>query len=325
MSSAGDVNGDGLADLIIGVKTADPSGRENAGRSYVVFGKTTTDAINLSALVRGVGGFVINGETAEDGSGVSVSAAGDVNGDGLADLIVGAQFAGVSKQGRSYVIFGGQSHASIVDWMGSSANDVYNGSSNNEVAVGGAGDDVLRGNGGRDVLYGGSGNDTFELNQSNIDSLGLGPVTGTDGLTRLARIDGGSGIDTILMNLDASIDLTIISNTAMGAPDIGSRISSIEKIDLLAGAGVNSLTLAAKDVLDMTSIGTFKSWGGPANVNYHQLAVDGDSNDRIEVEGDWTNLGTLTHGSQSYVVYQSDTVLAQLLIDSDIIRAGGVI
>jgi hypothetical protein len=59
--------------------------------SAVVFGKQdNTNAIELSAIAAGTGGFIINGESACDYSGWSVSSAGDVTGDGLDDLIVNA-------------------------------------------------------------------------------------------------------------------------------------------------------------------------------------------------------------------------------------------
>jgi hypothetical protein len=87
VSPAGDVTRHGLDDLIIGAYGAQVS----SGKSFVVFGKKDNrDVVNLSAIESGVGGFVINGENSDDVSGASVSSAGDVNGDGLDDLIVGA-------------------------------------------------------------------------------------------------------------------------------------------------------------------------------------------------------------------------------------------
>jgi Ca2+-binding RTX toxin-like protein len=123
VSSAGDVNGDGIDDLIIGADSADPNGTSGAGQSYVVFGKTTGFAANLNLSgLNGTNGFAINGIAAFDSSGTSVSSAGDVNGDGIDDLIIGARFAspnGNSNSGQSYVIYGNR--AARLDLNGSAA------------------------------------------------------------------------------------------------------------------------------------------------------------------------------------------------------------
>src|SRR5262249_41068543 len=98
LATAGDVNGDGFADLIVGAP--------GANASYVVFGKASGfgSSLALSSL-DGTNGFRINGITASDQSGHSVSNAGDVNGDGFADLIIGAPDVN-SSTGAAYVVFG---------------------------------------------------------------------------------------------------------------------------------------------------------------------------------------------------------------------------
>ncbi len=106
VSDVGDVNNDGLMDLLIGAKSTTTDAGINAGRSYVVFGQTGTTAVDLAAIAAGTGnGFMIDGQLAGGGSGHSISAAGDVNEDGLADVIIGAPNTG-GNTGRSYVVFG---------------------------------------------------------------------------------------------------------------------------------------------------------------------------------------------------------------------------
>ena len=104
VSAAGDINGDGVADLVVGA----PYHANNKGRSYVVFGGPSaggSGVLPLSSL-NGMNGFKLDGEAADDESGCSVSGAGDINNDGVDDLVVGAHYHGNDEAGRSYVVFG---------------------------------------------------------------------------------------------------------------------------------------------------------------------------------------------------------------------------
>ncbi len=335
VASAGDVNGDGLADLIIGAPYTSANGLHYSGRSYVVFGTTATSSsgIDLSAVADGTGGFVINPQSAGDTVGLSVASAGDVNGDGLADLIIGAKGVN-SGTGSSYVIFGSTSGAfnqTAVDWVASGAYDEnYLGNSEAQTLIGDAANNSLAGGGGADVLYGGIGNDTFVINASNVTALSSKMGEGGND-SQLARIDGGGGYDTI--QLDGSgITLNLAQIANQGGSS--SRITSIERIDL-SGSGNNTLTLGYQDVQDLTGMNlinnatqTALGWSdqisgggsytfGPSE-GRHQLVVDGDSSDVLKLGSgvSWVSMGTVTNtvNHQSYTVYNSQSGLAQLLV-----------
>ncbi len=107
VAGAGDVNGDGRPDVIIAAKFASPRGRTNAGAAYVVYGGQNLGSVKLGHL--GTSGFEIDGAAANNEAGDSVAGGGDVNGDGIADVIIGASDAannGRINSGSAYVIYG---------------------------------------------------------------------------------------------------------------------------------------------------------------------------------------------------------------------------
>jgi|CXWL01.1.fsa_nt_gi hypothetical protein len=271
VSNAGDVNGDGFDDLIVGAPHADPNG-DDSGSSYVVFGKASgfSATMNLSNL-NGNDGFRLDGVAAYDLSGGSVSTAGDVNGDGFDDLIVGAGGADPngSYSGSSYIIFGRSDFGSgLPQILGTAGDDILKGTSAAEHFIAGDGNDKLVGRGGADIFDGGVGNDKIQVADLSF-----------------ASIDGGTGID-VLHLAGTGLNLNLA--------DSGDRISDIEIISLYSQGDRNTLTLSAADLRDLsTTTNTLKvngnvgghiivedsGWidGGPRGDGYYHEYMQGDA------------------------------------------------
>ena len=282
VSSAGDVNGDGYDDLIIGAPSADPNGNSSAGETYVIYGGAsapgTGGVLDLSML-DGTNGFTVTGIDAYDNSGHSVSSAGDVNGDGYDDLIIGANRAdpnGDSRAGETYIVYGGATGTESlvpVTAQGMAAADNFTGN---------AGDDSFTAIATNDVVRGGAGNDTIR-------------VTSLD----FAAIDGGTGADTLVLDgAGLALDLT-------GAGHAG--VDSVEVFDL-SGTGANSLVLDALAVFDVTE----EREGGAAS-----LDVLGDADDRVELSSNSFALtGTAAEDGVTYNIYRDGN--AQLRIETGV-------
>jgi len=102
VSGAGDVNGDGYADVLLGARNNDGAA-DNAGAAYVVFGPVDSGASSLSTA-----DAKLLGETASNYTGDSVHGAGDVDGDGLDDVLVGSGYnsLGAEEGGAAYLVRG---------------------------------------------------------------------------------------------------------------------------------------------------------------------------------------------------------------------------
>ena len=197
-SGAGDVNGDGFADLIIGAPFAHEGGSER-GAAYVVFGKAGGFGASLSlSSLDGSAGFKLSGVANSDRAGRSVSGAGDVNGDGFADLIVGAPYAreGGSERGAAYVVFGkaGGFGASVaLAGLDGSAGFKLSGVANDDRAgfsVSGAGD--VDGDGFDDLIVGALFAHEGGTNRGAAYVV-FGHAGGFGASVALASLDGNAG------------------------------------------------------------------------------------------------------------------------------------
>ncbi|WP_430895141.1 MULTISPECIES: FG-GAP-like repeat-containing protein [unclassified Paraflavitalea] len=144
ISSAGDINGDGYSDIIIGCYGYDNGGFINQGSAFIYYGSCTGIVPGTATQLSGV---------AQGGAlyGFSTSSAGDINGDGFGDIVIGSMGYNASS-GRAYVYYG--SSGGIIASGVALDNNVAGNRTNDQMgfSVSGAGD--INGDGYSDIIVG---------------------------------------------------------------------------------------------------------------------------------------------------------------------------
>jgi VCBS repeat-containing protein len=326
VNHAGDINGDGIDDVVIGAPNADPNGSQS-GQTYVVFGKTSGFAsdFNLSSL-NGSNGFQINGIAAEDGSGFSVNSAGDVNGDGVDDLIIGAPNIKLqgSDSGQSYVVFGKTSSFSAT--LNLSSLDGTNGFRINGIAaddragfsVSGAGD--INADGIDDLVIGAP---RADINDTKGSASGQSYVLfghsdiGSNGTLELYQLIG-SARDTAIIsgNPTASVteDATSPNLTATGSLTVTDPDSGEDKFNTTVTPTVGNL-----GNLTITETGSFTYTVANSSVQYlgagqTQLdrftveSIDGSASQTIVVTINGINDTATITGTNTAALTESETL-----------------
>ena len=327
VGNAGDINGDGFDDLIIGSPDATDSSDVKTGISYLLHGRSDrSDLIDLSNEVA----YKIFGTADEELSGRNVGGGGDIDGDGYSDFIIGSK--NIHGHAKSYVIYGSRDTEDINLSTIDQGSDYDKGFTIFHYTHGfswdgtttGAGDinhdgydDIIIGslkNHNSYILYGGPrehelvanglsirnlhssiiGHRTDDQLTFNGDDAVLIGGAGDDNLTinnaNFKRLDGGSGEDTLTFSANMDLDFT-----ESGAnPVLPTAIKDIEKFDL---EGTNSkLTLAPIDVLNLSTTS-------------NTLIVKGDDSSTVELPDDPTDGIDWTQTNNNWKDFATEAVI----------------
>jgi RTX calcium-binding nonapeptide repeat (4 copies)/FG-GAP repeat/FG-GAP-like repeat len=317
-TGAGDVNGDGFDDVILG--SPGITGSRNIGFSYVVFGRADGFGAEINtAELDGANGFQITGETGGGATGASNASAGDLNGDGFDDVIIGAPTDGTPapgfRPGSAYVVFGQQggfgAEISVSTLDGTNGFEIVGETTGSRTgsSVAGAGD--VNGDGFDDLAVTASGSAYVVFGQADgfgaeIDLAGLNGSNGfrvsSGGPVRSAGDVNGDGFDDVSIGggvifgkaggFAATVDPATLDGTDgfqfssefVGAAEVAGDVNGDGLDDLVIGAfseGPNGSQTGATYVIFGQATGGVSQVG----TNEDDNLAGGDFNDSLDGAG----------------------------------------
>ncbi|HYE45070.1 MAG TPA: hypothetical protein VEA44_04770, partial [Caulobacter sp.] len=263
VGGAGDVNGDGFDDIVLGSLRARPGGVNYAGTAWVVFGRDSFDAaLGVDNLTAGVGMTIIGGGSGWN-AGESVAGA-DLDGDGVSDLLIGAPGHN-SSTGRAFILYG------RIDAATGAGGGTLDGGNHDDQLTGAGGVDTLNGNGGDDVIDGGAGDDGLYAGAGTDDLVG---GLGHD------ILDGGAGADDMAGGIGD--DTYFVDDAGDVTAEAGGEGSDVVRATItIAPLAANIETLILEGTGDIDGAGNAANNNLNGNAGANSL-FGGDGNDLIK-------------------------------------------
>ena len=310
-SGAGDVNGDGIPDIVAGAPGSDNRSHNTGGKAYVILG-SSSPATELDLLYSHPGSVIVIQGAAEGSMlGASVSDAGDVNGDGIDDYIIGAPGSSSSdpdegEAGRAYIIYGSANPPGIIDVsnLGSSGVEIIGAREGSHLGASVSGARDFDGDGFSDVIIGAP--------EDSNDSL---EVCGSAFLIR-----GGNSLPATIDLKNSHSNVTIFRSGG-SHQEVGSCVADLEDFN---GDGHSDIAIASMRHSDDSSANAGRAWiiyGGttpPAEVTLTDIAASGLTSTTLRVPQAHHELGqSISCAGDSDADGDTEILISRSLHDHD--------